>query len=422
MTNDATTPRLELLPLRAALPSGRDHDLPLLVRVHPAPAPLTPNTRPPLNLALVIDRSGSMSGEPLEMAKKAAIAALRQCRPTDRVGVVAFDDTVRIVVPSTLVGDVEALESAVQGIDAGGMTALHDGWFEGAREAAAHLQEGALNRVVVLSDGQANVGLTDRAEIAARIRGLTQRGVSTTAIGLGAHYDEDLLLAMANAGDGNFEHVEDASRLPTLFEEELRGLMRTTGRTVSLGVEPNPELGVQVLRVLNDLRRNEFGRLMLPNLTDPHPVDILVTLRVAAAATRDARRIGVTRMRLAWTDARGARHKLRAELALDVVSSGTFEALPEHPEVRRVLTLLEASSAKRDAVRAMDAGDWATARQSFRRSIDIVASAPLRTPDMEAELQQNQTLLDDFESGKDKLSRKRAVSQDYDRSHGKPRR
>lgn len=424
MMHASPTPRLELLPLVAALPRGRDHDLTLLVRVHPAPAPRTFAARPPLNIALVIDRSGSMAGAPLEMAKQAAIAALRQCRPTDRVSVVAFDDTVRVVVPSTLAADVAALEADVAGIEAGGTTALYDGWVEGARQVATHLREGALNRVLLLSDGQANVGVTDRDEIAEHVRGLAQRGVGTTTVGFGAHYDEQLLLGMANAGDGNFEHVEDAARLPTLFEEELRGLARTTGRVVSLGLEPHSDVGVTVAEVLNDLRPNALGRLMLPNLIDPHPVDVLVTLRVPAAATRDARRLGVTRVRLAWTDARGARHTVRAQLDLDVVSPDVFASLPEHLDVRRVLTVLEASRAKRDAVRSMDAGDWASARHSLQRSIDIVACAPapLMTPELQAELEQNQTLLQDFERGERQLSRKRAVSQDYDRSRGKPRR
>ncbi|PYE51020.1 vWA domain-containing protein [Deinococcus yavapaiensis] len=417
-----TQPRVEFLPLTSALKHGEAHDLTLLVRVHPSPAPSVDGERPPLNLALVLDRSGSMSGRPLEMAKEAAIAAIRQCQATDRVSVVAFGSQVDVVVPSQPVLDAERLAGIVRSLGTGGMTALHAGWLEGATQVATHLRASALNRVILLSDGQANVGLTDRTEIAAHVKGLTAKGVSTTTMGFGPHYDENLLLSMADAGDGNFEHVEDPTRLPTFFEEELQGLTRTTGRTVSLGLEPNPEYGVTVTDVLNVLPRNEFDRLMLPNLIDGRSIDVLVTLHVPHAATRLLGRVGVTRVRLAWTDTHGVRHAMRAQLDLDVVTPEQFEDVTQSPEVLQARAVLQASRAKRDAIDAMDRGDRVGVQGSLRQARDFLASAPMPSPALLAEQRDVEELKTTYDSGEEAVARKRALSQSHNSARSKPRR
>ncbi|ACO47757.1 VWA domain-containing protein [Deinococcus deserti] len=416
-----TTPRIELRPLRAGLTAGQTTTLTLLIRVHPAPVTTQVSQRPPLNLAFVIDRSGSMSGLPLQMAKQAAIAAVRQARPDDRVSVVAFDDRVDVIVPSQLATSREAVIQAIGTIDDRGSTNLHGGWLEGATQVAQHLTPGALNRVILLSDGQANVGVTDRREIARQVRGLTERGISTTTIGLGSHYDEELLLAIANAGDGNFEHVEDPSRLPTFFEEELQGLTRTTGRIVSLGLEPNPEHGVLVSDVLNDFERNSFGRLQLPNLVGGQPVDVLATLTVPPQPQRGGQTVGVTRVRLAWTGTDGARRKLRAQLDLPVMAADAYHTLQEDPAVLEAQALLQAARYKREAVEAIDRGDRTTARQRYRDIHGVMMSAPLPAPMLAQEVEDLRLLDKALDAGDSALSRKRAVSQANNRARSKHR-
>ncbi|PTA68574.1 vWA domain-containing protein [Deinococcus arcticus] len=416
-----TTPTLELRPLRPALPAGQTAHLTLLIRVHPAPVPTHTARRPPLNLALVIDRSGSMGGHPLHMARQAAGAAVRQMGPNDRVSVVAFDDEVKVVVPSRAVTDPDGIIRAIDTIEAGGMTNLQGGWLEGATQVAAHLDPQALNRVVLLSDGQVNAGVVDRTEIARHVQGLTQRGVSTSSIGLGQDYDEELLLAIANAGDGNFEHVEDPGRLPTLFEEELQGLTRTTGRIVSLGLEPNPEFGVQVASVLNDFARNSFGRLHLPNLVDGQPVDIVVNLKVPGLTQRPGDTVGVTRVRLAWTARDGQRHRLRAQLNLPVLTGEAVLALPEDPAVLEAKALLDTARLKREAVQAMDQGQHDQARAHFNSARLVAMAAPMSAPMLAQELEDMTLLEDALNAGNAALSRKRALSQSHDRSRSKRR-
>ncbi|MFC4455451.1 vWA domain-containing protein [Deinococcus sonorensis] len=414
-----TEPRIELLPLHTGL--NRDHAtlLTVLARIHAPQLPRAAQVRPPLNLALVIDRSGSMSGQPLQMARAAARAAVQQLSPRDRLSIVTFDDTVQLVVPSQHVTDPEALQQAIDRIECGGSTALYAGWLEGATQVATHLQPGALNRVILLTDGQANVGPQRSHDIAPQVEGLAQRGVSTSAIGLGAHYDEDLLLAVANAGDGNFEHVERPEALPAFFEQELLGLSRTVGRVVSLGLEPNPEHDVRVTEVLNDLKRAATGRLQLPNLLDGQTTDVVLRLKVPAQPGRSGT-LGVLRVRLAWSDAQG-RHTRRAQLNLPLLDSDAYGQLPEDAEVQAAVTVLETARLKREGVDALDRGDRVYAARAFSAAVDLVSAAPASAA-TRPELAELQALQGDLAAGRDAELRKRAVSQSYDRSRSKPRR
>jgi len=420
-TNQPHTPTITFRLLKPGLIGGRMQDLTLLIRIHPAPAPQRSGARLPLNLALVLDRSGSMSGEPLETAKQAIVAALRQLHPQDRVSVVSFDDTVRVEVPSGSVRDLDALIAQVLRIESGGNTALYDGWLEGATQVAGHLNQEGLNRVILLSDGQANAGLTDPAEIARRVAGLSERGVSTTTLGFGRHYDETLLLGMATAGDGNFEHIEAARSLPTFFESELQGLTRTSGRTVSLGLEPNPEYSTRVLEILNDLTQNSLGRYQLGNLVEGQPISVVVKLQLTAPA-QSSTPLGVTRVRLAWTGLDGVRRKVRAQLDLPVLSPAEHGALPEDTEVVEATLLLTMAQRQRLAIAAMDQGDRAGATSYFSDVVGMAMSVPSPSAEMSTSLTESQDLQRLYEGGDDLLTRKRALSQSYNRSQSKPRK
>jgi len=122
-----------------------------------------------------------------------------------------------------------------------------------------------LNRVILLSDGLANVGETNPDAIASDVHGLAKRGVSTSTMGLGDDYNEDLLEAMARSGDGNYYYIASAEQLPSILEQELQGLTATFGSAATLHLEPQGD--VVVADVLNDLDVDASGQFKLPNLT-----------------------------------------------------------------------------------------------------------------------------------------------------------
>mgnify|MGYP002779651046 CR=1 FL=1 len=317
-------PAVELVPLRPAVRSDAPTALDVLVRITP-PAVEAAGARPALNLGLVIDRSGSMGGQnKIGYARDAAAFAVRELAPTDRVSLTIFDDKVETLAASGPAADRDRLLRLIAGIHPGGSTALHGGWAEGAKQVAGHLVAGGLNRVLLLSDGLANVGESRPDAICTDVHAASAKGVSTTALGLGNDYNEDLLEAMARSGDGNYYYVESPRQLAAIFRTELRGLSATVGTDALLALEPG--LGVAVADVLNDLDRDPDGRCRLPNLVSGFPVLVVLRLEIPPASGE----CRVLTVRLEWTaPCTGARARELAQTAgID---------LPVEPQRRQIV-------------------------------------------------------------------------------------
>jgi Ca-activated chloride channel family protein len=165
-----------------------------------APAAPTDKPGPPLRLALVIDRSGSMTGPKLEVAKRCAAYLVHRLASTDQLALVAYDDTVHLVAPLAPVN--QALPGAIAAVFAGGSTNLSGGWLKGLEELKRSDEAGP-RKILLLTDGLANVGVTDSGSLVAMARSASDAGVGTTTIGFGHDFDEDLLTSMADAGGGN---------------------------------------------------------------------------------------------------------------------------------------------------------------------------------------------------------------------------
>jgi Ca-activated chloride channel homolog len=380
----------------------------VLVRVH-APKAVHNPTRVPLNLALVLDRSGSMSGAKLEYAKAAAKYVMEGLQPEDRVSLVTFDDQVEIPLPNSSAHTVK-IAKVLDAIDDRGSTNLHGGWLEGGTQVASKMRDGALNRVLLLSDGMANVGITNTDQIANDVKGLASRGISTSTFGVGRDFDEDMMQALALAGDGNYYFIEHPSDLPRIFAAELSGLNNTFARTVSLGFETDN--GVKVLDVLNDIASNQHGRLMLPNLMFGSTLEVLVKLFLPAGQSLEALRV-----RLAFTPANGAQRQVKREtLNLKGASDAEYRRQTAHPSVLEALALLEVARAKVEMVKKLDQGEDNDAANLLQAQSAALAAAPASPKilkemavieDLKRELTQDRT-----------VTRKRASSQVYEKQRG----
>jgi Mg-chelatase subunit ChlD len=180
--------------------------------------------RPPVNVAVVLDRSGSMAGEKLNQAKQAAILATQRLGKNDIISVVAYGSDVEVVLPATRMTDRETIEGKIQAITSDGNTALFAGVSKGADEVRKFMKKDSVNRVILLSDGLANVGPQSPTELGALGASLGKEGISVTTIGLGLGYNEDLMTRLAGYSDGN--HAVDTKyfNLASQQRDQLRGV------------------------------------------------------------------------------------------------------------------------------------------------------------------------------------------------------
>lgn len=243
----AQNTKLILAPRRAALLAGFDNQLDILVRLQAPDAPLEAKMERPLyGIGLVIDHSGSMAGRPLEEAKRCAAFVVDRMRVDDQISLVQFDNRVGMLCPTKPKADGRELMQAIAGIHEGGNTNLHGGWRAGADSLVDLAIAAGLRRVILLSDGCANEGVTDTNAITEQCRDLAAKGVTTSTYGLGANFNEELMVAMAKAGQGNHYYGDTADDLMEPFQEEfdllanlcLKGLTLTasvpSGATVEL--------------------------------------------------------------------------------------------------------------------------------------------------------------------------------------------
>lgn len=408
-------PALEIRPLRSSACVDAPITLDVLLKILPPPVP-APSTRPPVHLGLVLDRSGSMASQgKMQAAREAAIFAIEQLLPTDLVSVTIYDSEVETIVPTTQALDKPGIIARIAEVTPRSSTALFAGWKAGADQVERILLPGGLNRVLLLSDGLANVGVTDPNAIVAAVREAAGRGVATTALGVGKEYNEDLMEAIAAAGHGNYYFIESSVQLTDIFQTELSDLMALVGHHVSLGVEPG--VGVVVADQLNDFDTANTGRYKLPNLVAGMPIQ--VSLRLTVGPRRDPGPGTIAAFRLAWDSAKGGpRQILNASLELPAVPLANWELLDRDGEVLEQAVLLMSARARREAARALEKGDMTGTRDWIDQARGLTAGLGA-TEAAVADLAAIARLEQDLRAGKDQAFLKRSKQQYYGRRHGK---
>lgn len=406
------SPQVTFIPLKNAISNDSITILDLILRIT-VPEIKNNQQRPPLNLGLVIDRSGSMQGEKIKYARKAACYAVEQLLSTDRISVTIYDDQVEVIVPSILAKNKESILNEIKRITPDGMTALHDGWLEGATQVSKYIQPEQLNRVILLSDGLANVGETNPDLIGNNVHGLSKHGVSTTTMGIGDDFNEDLMQGIALSGDGNYYYIQNPEQLPNIFNNELQGIMATIGQKVSIGIQTFAE--VQLIDVFNDLDKTEYGNYQLANLIAGNTIDLVLRLKIPAMKQS----LTLAEFCLAYEDIETKSRKVsHHQLQLPVVPGEQLVEYPVNEEVKVKVAQLMVSRAKDEAVRSLDRGDIISTKQHLQTAKQDILNSDYYSPEameryVTPEIEEIENLLLDLEEGNRKSMRKNATYQSY---------
>ncbi|MFZ9629373.1 MAG: vWA domain-containing protein [Ilumatobacteraceae bacterium] len=331
-------------------------------------APIVPvEHRAPLDIVAVIDRSGSMAGEPLRAVCDAVAGLLRVTGPDDRIGVVTFDDQVHVVLPLAR-HDRDVAERTVRAISSGGSTNLSAGWLKGVELLEAAPRPDAVRRVVLLTDGHANHGVTGRDQLASLVRGATARDVSSSFIGFAHGYDEELLAALADAGRGNDYFCADADAAAAVFGQEFTGLAAVAAQNLSVEIRPSAQ--VAAMRVRHDFpaQQHPDGGLTV-QIGDAYSGETRrLLVELSLRPVHDHGPVDIATMTVKWAAVVGT-PALHSVVVPVVVHGGTADEITEataDPRVVEAIAVLDGAAAQRAARELAQQGEFGQASALLR--------------------------------------------------------
>lgn len=305
----------------------------------------------------------------LERVVDAVIEAIGQLQKTDRFSVVSFSSNSTVVVESGFATKTfkENAISALKNLRAGGGTALHDGWKLGAEQVCKHLESGFVNRVLLLTDGEANIGIKDSDTLASHTNGLAGHNVSTSTFGVGSSYNEDLLQTMSDAGDGQYYYLDEPESISLKFEEEFSGLSQLFAKSVKFELSTNT--GEVIL--LNELVQKD-GIWSLPN--GINGLDQYMVLRIKLPATKGLKELSLN-AKLYYKDLSDKDIVIKQTFNVPFATKKAFDTAIESANVATRALKLVAAKAKREAMAALDSGDYSKSRSLLEGASGMLSAS-----------------------------------------------
>ncbi len=372
---------MSVLPQHTVLKATTGRDLNVVLRLQADNT--APGARPPLDLAVVIDRSGSMSsGGKIQQVKQAALNLIDRLGRDDRVTLVSYDHIVTVHgrgLPPWGKGR-DRLRHAILGMQPGGMTALGPALVK-AIDALRQGQRGTgeLQHVLLLSDGLANTGESRPPVIAARAAEAWRHGISVSTLGVGLDYNEDLMTRVADHGGGRYHFIKEAREVSSVLADELDGLSATVARGVEIAIRPGRNTRVvQVFGYPFEVR-NDVAIIPVGSLRSGQSRDIVVRLAVEPGAGDNFEVAAfMTRFRAVAED--GKTHVIDAPLTVALSDDDNAVRASEDTEVTVRVADVESATSLEEAARDAEAGDFDQARVKIRGSIDDLRAQQRKTP------------------------------------------
>ncbi|MGE9291829.1 MAG: vWA domain-containing protein, partial [Puniceicoccales bacterium] len=315
--------------------------------------------RAPVNLGLVLDRSGSMRGSKMRQAIEAAQLAVSQLGPRDIISVVIYDNEIDTIAPAGRAGEEyrETIRRELSGVTARGNTAIYGGLTQAAAEMRKFAKEGYVNRLILLSDGLANQGPSSPADFQRLARAFASEDFIVSTIGLGLDFNEDIMTSLAAAGQGNTYFVESPRDLPRIFERELGDVLSVAATDIEITVRSRS--GIKVLRGIGreaEIEEGAVARVRLPQVYGG--LDKLALLELEVPAGEEGERRELVDIEVTYRPAGGG-EVLRQELVVPVTFSAAREEIAEavRDEVVANVAQNRIAESKAKAIAYADAGD-----------------------------------------------------------------
>lgn len=357
-----------------------DQTVHVMLELTAPPAPAI--DRAPIDVVAVIDRSGSMSGGPLRAVLSAVTSLVRLLGPHDRLGVVAFDDQAELLLPLAH-HDPDAAARTIGGVRTGGSTNLSGGWLKGLEILSAHGRPEALRRVVVLTDGQANRGIIDRDALCGLTSGARSQSITTTMIGFGDGFDEQMLASLADAGGGNQYWCAGPDQTIAVFNDEFKGLASVVAQNISVELQHTD--AVDGFLILDEFPMVPVDRGMHIDLGDAYGDEqrrVVAMLHLVAP-----QRIGpvhVADLTIRWVSTTGdvTMHAVTVPVTVGAADQADADAVQPDREVVTAVTVLKVANARKESHLAALRGDYADAAARLLAVLPLCQAAGMSEADI----------------------------------------
>jgi len=340
-----------------------------------------PVERAPVNLALVIDRSGSMSEKgKIEYAKEAAKQIISGLSPRDRLSVVAYSTDVELLFPIQFLSGKERAASVVDSLYPTDSTNLWGGLIAGIGQLDKLERKGYINRVILLSDGLANYGITDMGELIKIASNAAEKGIHVTTMGLGVNYDENLLTGLAEYGAGNYYFVESPSQLAGIFDREFGQLASTVAKDPVFTLTLAPGVSVKdVYGYAYETTKDGKVRINLGDFYGGQERNILVKLNAPVEKTGESL---LATARLEYGDVLGDDGTLyyEEEISYEVTEDMSIVAEKKNEEVISRRVSVEAARQYYRAASAYEKGDREEALRNMNGAMDNIRELKKSSP------------------------------------------
>jgi len=347
-----------------------------------APAAQGQAVRPAMDVALVIDTSGSMAGDKMRNARMAASSLVETLHDGDIVSLYAFSNRVTELAPPTLLtrGNRGAMMQAISGLAAGGGTAMYAGIEAALARLAQAPATHSVRRLMLISDGQANVGPSDAGSFGRLAARSTEFGAQISAIGVGLDYDESTLGQLAVRSAGRLYHLEQSSQMASILEQEIQLLARTVATNAVIEVVPAP--GVVLIEADTMGARIENGHLIVPlgSLYGGQRREVLFRARVPTARP-GTQALADVRLRYGATNGGAVLRPQTSRLRYEVMAPGRRLSRPDNPRVAAMVASHDMAQAQLRAAQMLNRGQSAAAATTLASAADRLDVAARRTSD-----------------------------------------